>query len=117
MLKALLSHFRKFRTLASRSLDPFRKVKRHQGETLNPDESPSLPTAVGSSLSTEAGLIIPEIVTAVPIPIPPDPCQPELDALGALMTEYDTFMDDWEPRLLAAAEALECCRVANPGSG
>lgn len=117
MLKALLSHFRKFRTLASRSLDPFRKVKRHQGEALNPDESQSSPTVADSSLSVETGLIIPEIVIATAVPIPPDPCQPELDALGALMTEYDTFMDDWEPRLLAAAEALECCRVANPGSG
>lgn len=115
MLKALLSHFRKFKTLTSRSLDHFRKVKRHQGEALNPEESQSSPTAVASSLSAETVLIIPEIVTAVPIP--PDPCQQELDDLGALMKEYDTFMDNWEPRLLAAAEALECCRVANPGSG
>jgi hypothetical protein len=115
MLKALLLHFRKFRTLASRSLDPFRKVKRHQGETMNPKESPSSPTGVASSLSAETGLIIPELVVVTPIP--PDPCQLELDELGALMTEYDTFMDDWEPRLLAAAEALECCRTANQGSG
>jgi len=115
MLKALLSHFQKFRTLASRSLDPFRKVKRHQGEALSLEESQSSPMGVASSLSAETGLIIPELVTATPIP--PDPCQPELDELGALMTEYDTFMDDWEPRLLAAAEALECCRIANQGSG
>ena len=110
MLKALLSHFQKFKTLASRSLDPFRKVKRHRGEALSLEESQSLPTGVASSLSVETGLTIPELV-------PPDPCQPELDELGALMQEYDTFMDDWEPRLLAAAEALECCRTANPGSG
>ena len=106
MLKALLSHFQKFKTLASRSLDPFRKVKRHRGEVLSQEESPSSPTVVGSSLSAE-----------IVMTIPPDPCQPELDALGALMVEYDTFMDDWEPRLLAAAEALECCRIANQGSG
>ena len=115
MLRALLSHFQKFRTLSSRSLDLFRKVKLHQGEALNPEESQSPPTGAASSLSAETGLIIPELVIATPIP--PDPCQPELDELGALMTEYDTFMDDWEPRLLAAVEALECCRTANPGSG
>lgn len=43
MLKALLSHFQKFKTLASRSLDPFRKVKRHQGEALSLEESQSSP--------------------------------------------------------------------------
>ena len=115
MLKALLSHFQKFKTLASRSLDPFRKVKRQQGEALSLEESQSPPTGVASSLSAETGLIIPELVVVTPIP--PDPCQLELDELGALMQEYDTFMDDWEPRLLAAVEALECCRTANPGSG
>ena len=75
MLKALLSHFQKFKTLASRSLDPFRKVKRHRGEALSLEESQSLPTGVASSLSVETGLTIPELV-------PPDPCQPELDELG-----------------------------------
>lgn len=107
MLKALLSHFQRFRTLVSRSLDPFRKVKRHQGEAQRPDESLLSQTVADSSPSAGAEMTVP----------PPDPCQPELDALGALMQEYDAFMDDWEPRLRAAAEALECCRVANPGSG
>lgn len=47
----------------------------------------------------------------------PDPCQPEIDALGALMEELGTFLDSWEPRFLEAEEALQCCRIANPGSG
>lgn len=46
----------------------------------------------------------------------PDPCQPELNTIGSLMDELATFLDSWEPRFADAEEALECCRIANPGS-
>ena len=45
---------------------------------------------------------------------PVDPCQAELNTLGTLLQEYDAFMDSWEPRLIAAMELLECCRIAYP---
>lgn len=48
--------------------------------------------------------------------VAPDPCQPELDAIGNLIDELVTFLDSWEPRFAAAEEALDCCRIANPGS-
>lgn len=49
--------------------------------------------------------------------VPPvDPCQPEVDAIGALLEELGTFLDSWEPRFSDAEEALDCCRIANPGS-
>ncbi len=46
--------------------------------------------------------------------VPPDPCQPELNAVGALLTQFDQFMDQWEPEFLDAMEALDCCRIAHP---
>ena len=50
------------------------------------------------------------------VPAPPDPCQPEVDQIGALMDEMGEFLDSWEPRFEDAEEALQCCRIANPGS-
>lgn len=49
--------------------------------------------------------------------VAPDPCQHELDVIGSLMDELVTFLDSWEPRFADAEEALDCCRIANPGSG
>lgn len=43
-----------------------------------------------------------------------DPCQPELDTIDALLTEFDTFFADWTERLAAAAQALICCRDVHP---
>lgn len=50
------------------------------------------------------------------VPAPPDPCQPEVDQIGALLEEMGAFLDSWEPRFQDADEALRCCRIANPGS-
>ena len=47
---------------------------------------------------------------------PPDPCQEEVDQIGALLEEMGAFLDSWEPRFQDADEALRCCRIANPGS-
>ena len=48
--------------------------------------------------------------------VAPDPCQPEVGVIGGLMDELVTFLDSWEPRFSDAEEALDCCRIANPGS-
>lgn len=43
-----------------------------------------------------------------------DPCQPELDTIDNLLTEFDTFFADWTERMASAASALICCRDLHP---